>query len=80
MKVSVYSIEETLFEGEAEKVIAKTPLGEITVLENHLPIVSSIVGPILKIFDKGEVAKIIDISSGFLEVRPESEVVILKDS
>ncbi len=80
MKVSVYSIEETLFEGEAEKVIAKTPMGEITVLDDHLPIVSSLVGPVLKIIGKDEKAKIIDISSGFLEVRPESEVVILKDS
>ena len=81
MRVSVYSIEETLFEGEAEKVIAKTPMGEITVLDDHLPIVSSLVGPVLKIFGRDEsTTQTIDISSGFLEVRPESEVVILKDS
>ena len=89
MKVSVYSIEETLFEGEAEKVIAKTPLGEITVLDNHLPMVTSLIGPSLRVVDPThkfmggvdkieEKSKVIELSSGFLEVRPESEVVILK--
>jgi len=31
MKLSIYSIQSTLFEGEAEKLIAATPQGQITV-------------------------------------------------
>lgn len=77
MKIGIYSIQKTLFRGEAEKLIAQTPMGEITVLENHLPLISSLRGPFLKIIDKEKKESIINIVSGFLEVRPESEVVIL---
>jgi len=77
MRVSIYSIQKNLFEGEAEKLIAQTPMGEITVLENHLPLISTLAGPQIKIIDKEKKESIIMIRSGFLEVRPESEVVIL---
>lgn len=77
MKLSIYSITSTLFEGEVEKLIAKTAMGEIAVLDNHLPLVTLLEGPRVEIIDtKGE-RNILPISSGFLEVRPESEVVIL---
>ena len=77
MKVNIYTIQSTLFEGEVEKLIAKTPMGEITVLDNHLPLVTTLVGPEIHIIDKESKKSIIEIVSGFLEVRPESEVVIL---
>ena len=45
-------MEKVLFKGEAEKVIAYTPLGQITVLNHHLPIVTMVTGPSLEIIDK----------------------------
>lgn len=72
-------MQNTFFEGEAEKLIARTPLGEITVLENHLPLISILTGPYIKLFDKNKESVKINIASGFLEVRPESEVVILAE-
>ena len=77
MKISIYTIQNTLFEGEAEKLIARTPQGEITVLDDHLPLISVLEGPSIKIIDKQNQENIIKIASGFLEVRPEREVVIL---
>lgn len=77
MKVSIYTIQKTLFEGGAEKLIAQTPMGEITVLNNHLPLISTLNGPSIKIFDQQGQKNIIKIMSGFLEVRPKSEVVII---
>lgn len=77
MKISVYSIQDVLFAGEAEKLICRTPLGEITVLDNHLPLVSTVTGPTVEIIDKNNKKNIIKIVSGFLEVKPESEAVIL---
>lgn len=73
-----------MYEGNAEKLIAKTPMGEIAVLENHLPIVSQIIGPEVKIVDKSKKEYIIKFVSGFLEVRPqetggESRVIILAE-
>lgn len=76
MKVSIYSMQETLFEGQAEKLIVRTPLGETTILDRHIPLISLLAGPSVKMLTK-EGEKTISIASGFLEVRPESEVVIL---
>lgn len=77
MKLSIYSIQKTLFEGEVEKLIAQTPMGEITVLDNHIPLVSTLNGPALIAIDKNGKKDIIAISSGIIEVRPESETVVL---
>ena len=40
MKLSIYSIKKTLLETEAEKVTIPTMQGEITVLDNHLPLIT----------------------------------------
>lgn len=77
MHISVYSIQQTLYEGEAEKLICRTPLGQITVLDKHLPIISTLNGPTLEIIDSQGKKHIINISSGILEVRPGSEAVAL---
>ena len=77
MKVNIYTIQNTLFEGEVEKLIAKTPMGEITVLDNHLPMVSTVTGPAITAIDKNGKKDIIKISSGIIEIKPESEVTIL---
>lgn len=79
MKLSIYSIQSTLFDGVAEKLIAKTAMGEITVLDNHLPLVTILEGPHVEIIDTRGERNTIAIRSGFLEVRPESEVVILAE-
>lgn len=76
MQVRVYSIQNTLFEGEAEKLIANTSLGQITVLNDHLPLISDLKGPEIQIVGKDNSNKI-NINSGFIEVKPNSEVVVL---
>lgn len=77
MKVSIHSIQSTLFQGEAEKLVARTSEGQITVLDHHVPIISTLVGPDIEIVQKNGEKKSISIASGVLEVRPESEVVVL---
>ena len=77
MRLASYSIQNTLFECEVEKLIARTPLGEISVLDNHIPLISTLVGPSLSTIDKNGKKDIIPVSSGIIEVRPGSEVVVL---
>lgn len=79
MKVAIYSIQSTLYEGEAEKLIAETPLGQMTVLENHVPLISRIDGPRIQIQERGGTAKEVAVSSGILEIRPGTEVVVLAE-
>ena len=77
MRLSIHSIQQTLFSGEAEKLICHTPQGQITVLDDHLPIISTLTGPNVEIVKTNREKNIVEIGSGVLEVRPESEVVIL---
>ena len=80
MKLSIHTLQKTLFSGEVEKIIARTTAGEITVLDNHLPIVTPLEGPELKIIDKSGKCDIIKVGSGFIEVRPQSRVIVLANT
>ena len=78
MKLQIHTIEKTLFDGEIKSLTLPTAAGEITVLENHLPLVSLTKPGSIKILDKAEKEHTIDLSSfGFLEVRPENEGITL---
>ena len=80
MRVSIYSLQNTLFDGQAEKLIARTPQGQITVLNHHLPMVIMLVGPTVEVIGGDAEKTSVPIRKGFLEVRPESNVVILAES
>lgn len=77
MYLSIYTIEKTLFEGEAEKIIAKTTTGEITILKDHIPLVTTLVEAPLRIVGKEGKESEVLIKSGVLEVRPNDKVVVL---
>lgn len=77
MKVSIYTLKDVLFEGEAEKVITQTSLGEMTILKDHIPLISTLTGPAVRIVGHDGKENKVKINSGVIEVRPESEVVIL---
>ncbi|MFY9462872.1 MAG: hypothetical protein WAP52_01665, partial [Candidatus Sungiibacteriota bacterium] len=77
MHISIHSLQSTLFDGEAEKLICETPMGQMTVLDHHLPLISRVNGPSLVVVQKnGERAEVL-LAGGFLEVRPNSEVIVL---
>lgn len=83
MKTSVYSIQKTLFDGDTEKIVTQTALGEITILKDHAPLISLVRGSV-KLFKKEKEGVIqseqmieIPIPFGFIEVQPGGRVVIL---
>ncbi len=79
MKLAVYSIQNTLFEGEVESITLPTLTGEITVLDNHIPLISLVNSGAIRYACSGT-KYAIKLSGGVLEVRPGSEVVILAES
>jgi F-type H+-transporting ATPase subunit epsilon len=80
MKLGIYTIEKVLYEGEIEELIAKTSTGEISVLKDHIPLISRLVPGDLTIIEKGNNKKNIPIESGFLEIQPENSIVVLVDT
>ena len=71
--------EKVVYEDTIFQVSIPTTSGEITVLPNHIPLVSVLVAGELNIKDKeGEHA--IALAGGFLEVRGNNEIIILTDN
>lgn len=80
MQVSVRSLEKgVLFEGEAISVNTKTAVGEITVLNNHRPLMNILTkGNIIVENMKGE-KELFPVNSGFLEVGNSNTIIVLLD-
>jgi len=74
MKLSIYSLKNILFQGEAQSLNCQTEAGEITVLDNHEPLISILAKGTIKISDKDNKDHFFPVKSGFLEVRPGSDV------
>ena len=77
MKLSIYSLKKIVFQGTAAAVNCKTTSGEITVLDNHRPLISTLQSGVIKITDKEQKDQYVPITSGFLEVSGENEVRLL---
>jgi F-type H+-transporting ATPase subunit epsilon len=74
MKLSVYSLKKVLFQGEASSLNCKTVMGEITVLDNHEPLITALASGPVKVIDASGKEQFFVIKSGFLEVKPGNEV------
>ncbi len=77
MRLSVYTIQSTLFEGEVKSVTLPTPMGEITVLDNHLPMITLVNSGDISYTDSRNENGSLPFPGGVLEVRPGSEVILL---
>ncbi len=80
MHVSVYSLKNVLYEGEAKSVNCKTRLGEITVLDHHRPLISALTKGIVKIVDSENQEHYIPMGSGFLEVRSNTARLLVDEA
>jgi len=74
MKLSIYSLKNILFQGEASSFNCPTEMGEITVLNHHEALISVLSAGTIKIIDKEKKEQFFEIKSGFLEVKPDNEV------
>jgi len=79
MKLGIYSLKKILFQGEAVSVNCQTTGGEITVLDNHRPLITILKKGVLKIIDKDKKEHYIPISSGFLEVNSKNQTRLIVD-
>ena len=74
MKLSVYSLKQILFQGEAQLLNCKTVTGEITILDNHETYITVLAPGPMRVKDKDGKEHFFEITSGFLEVREGNEV------
>lgn len=79
IKLKIVTPEKILFEEKVSQISISTVMGEITILPNHIPLVSQLTsGEIIIKTDKGE-EDLMAVSGGLVEVLPD-QVVILADT
>jgi F-type H+-transporting ATPase subunit epsilon len=78
IKFKIVTPEKTVYEAEIDQVTLPTQEGEITVLPNHIPLISVLIsGELTLKKDNEEIA--MAVSGGMIEVR-KNEVTILADT
>ena len=76
--VDVVSAEESIFSGEADRVIAPGEGGELGILPEHIPLLTRVKPGTIRI-QKGSEEEIIYVSGGMMEVQPD-RVTVLADT
>ncbi len=78
MRLTIHTIEATQFDRDVLSVTLPTEVGEITILEQHMPLVSLVKPGRIKIVEPSGREEIIQFEShGFLEVEPEGRGVTI---
>lgn len=77
MKLTVSKIDKVLFAGPAESVTVPGAAGEMTVLSNHMPLITTLkAGTIIVKREDGTTDRF-PIASGFLEVGKTETVILI---
>jgi F-type H+-transporting ATPase subunit epsilon len=79
IKFEIVTPERVVLKEEIKQITLPTKAGEITVLPDHIPLVSSLVPGVIHVKRRNGEDEIISISGGFLEVLKD-KVVILADT
>ena len=77
MKLFVYTISQTLFEGETDSVVLPAESGEIGILPHHVPLATALRKGTLS-FSHGDEKKTLDIEGGFAYT-DGSHLIVLAD-
>lgn len=76
---TIVTPERIVQEGEADSVSVMTSLGEITILPQHIPLVALMKAGEMRI-KNGKEEMLLATSTGLVEVRSGSKIVVLADS
>lgn len=79
MILNLYTLKKPTLKKEVSSVNLKTIMGEITVLDNHIPYITFINKGRIKITNKDNQEEFIETNGGLIEVLPGSRVNILAD-
>jgi F-type H+-transporting ATPase subunit epsilon len=79
LHLTIVSQEKKLLEKEVDSVTLDTAMGEITILPNHVPLMSELVTGELRYLEDGSPESVI-ISKGFLNLAPNNQMMVMVDS
>lgn len=79
ISLKIVTPERVVFEDSVDSVSLMTENGEITVLPDHIPLVSLLKAGEMRLKD-GKEESLLAVSTGLVEVRPGNQVIILADT
>ncbi|MBT6691211.1 F0F1 ATP synthase subunit epsilon [Candidatus Parcubacteria bacterium] len=79
IKLKIVTPEKILFSDKVAQVSISTVMGQVTILPNHIPLVSQLSPGEIVIKNNGKEEGLMAVSGGFVEVLPD-QVVILADT
>lgn len=80
LKVAVISPEQTLFEGDADMVVAPAWDGELGILRGHAPMLALLGEGSLRITGAGEPDRRFRVRGGFLQVADDIVTVLSEEA
>lgn len=78
MHLSIHSIDKNLYDGEADKLVIGTAMGQLTILLNHIPLLANLVAT-TALISRGEEVIEVAIAGGVMEVAQNSRITILAE-
>lgn len=78
INLEIVSVEKSVFQDTVDLILAQTPQGQITILPNHVPIISLLEAGEIEL-EKDNTRFFFALSGGFIEVRP-NKVTILAET
>ncbi|MBT3817047.1 MAG: ATP synthase F1 subunit epsilon [Candidatus Magasanikbacteria bacterium] len=79
MPFNIVTPEGVIYKDDVLKVTVPTEAGEVTILENHAPMVSILKAGELHIYKDDQIISMA-VSTGFIEIRPTGELYIIADT
>ena len=77
MKLYIYKLGETIYEGEASSITLPGEDGQLTILPHHIPLVTHLQSGTIHIKTPSG-AQDFPISGGFAEVKPEKAILLVE--
>lgn len=79
MNIKIVTPEKVVFEDTADSITVTTQLGQVTILPNHIDLISNLKAGEM-ILKQGKEIHHMVTSTGFLEVRNGKDVIVLADT
>ncbi|HEY4496152.1 MAG TPA: F0F1 ATP synthase subunit epsilon, partial [Candidatus Paceibacterota bacterium] len=76
MKLHLYSIDRTLYDGETEQIGLPATDGALTILPGHIPLVTTLKNGSIEIKTKSE-TQTFPINTGFAQIHGNSTIILV---
>ncbi len=78
MRCTVRSASRVVFDGEAERIVARSPHGEFAVLDGHAPLLAVLVPGVVRL-QSGDREVVIVCRGGTVNVAPDQAALLVED-